>query len=345
MLTNTFNRRKIMIEPNPFVTLQQIATGYILSRCLHVIADLGVADVLDETPRSAPELAALLEVHPGALQRMMSLLSAHGVFEPQGDRFGHSPASRLLREDHPQSARPFVQIFGTRFHWQAYGSLAHTLHTGQPATEAVIPEGMWAYLVEHPQESAIFDAAMASKSHAHIGGVLASYDFSRFGLVCDIAGGLGHFLQAMLEVAPATKGMLFELPHVIEKVEPMAAERLQLQAGDFFKDALPVCDAYVLMEVIHDWADPEAEAILRAVRRAALPEAKLLLLETIIDEHPGPDWAKVLDVQMMTMLGGLQRTRQQYEVLFEEAGFALTEEIDTGAGISIIEAVPISKAV
>jgi hypothetical protein len=333
-----------MREPDPFVTLQQIATGYILSRCLHVIADLGVADVLDETPRTASELASLLEVHPRALERMMSLLAAHGVFEARGDRFGHSPASRLLREDHPQSARPFVQIFGTRFQWQSYGALAHTLHTSQPATEAVIPEGMWAYLAEHPQESAIFNAAMVSKARVQIGGVLASYDFSRFGLVCDIAGGLGHFLQAMLEVAPATNGVLFELPHVIEKVEALAAERLQLQAGDFFKDDLPVCDAYVLMEVIHDWADPEAEAILQAVRRAAPPEARVLLLETIIPDHPGPDWAKVLDIQMMTMLGGLQRTREQYEALFEEAGFALTEEIDTGAGISIIEAVPVSEA-
>jgi hypothetical protein len=331
-----------MVAANPFATLQQITSGYILSRCLHVVADLGVADALDETPRTAAELAPLVEAHPEALGRMMSLLSAHGVFEIQGDRFSHSPASRLLLKDHPQSARPFVQVFGVPLQWQTYGALEHTLRTGKPATEAVIPEGQWAYLAEHPQENDIFNAAMASKSNAEIAGVLASYDFSKFGVVGDIGGGLGHFLQAMLQTTPETKGILFELPHVIEKVEAIASERLSLQAGDFFRDRLPVCDAYVLMDVIHDWGDAQAQAILKAVRQAAPAEAMLLLVETLISDRPGPDWSKVLDVQMMTMLGGLQRTHQQYEVLLNKTGFAFTQEIDIGAGVSILEAVTIS---
>ena len=329
-----------MVAANPFATLQQITSGYILSRCLHVVADLGVADALDETPRTAAELASLVDAHPDALRRMMSLLSAHGVFEAQGDRFSHSPASRLLLKDHPQSMRPFVQVFGIPLQWQTYGALEHTLRTGKPATEAVIPEGQWAYLIEHPQESDIFNAAMASKSHVEVAGVLASYDFSGFRVVGDIGGGLGHFLEAMLKTTPETKGILFDLPHVIEKAEVIASERLQLQAGDFFKDTLPVCDAYVLMDVIHDWGDAEAEDLLRAVRRVAPDEARLILIESIIPDHPGPDWVKVLDIQMMTMIGGLQRTRLQYEVLLDKTGFDLTQEINAGAGVSILEAVP-----
>jgi len=144
----------------------------------------------------------------------------------------------------------------------------------------------------------------------------------------------------MLKSTPETKGILFELPHVIEKAKAISSERLQLQAGDFFKDVLPVCDAYVLMEIIHDWGDSQAEAILQAVRRVAPDKARLLLIETLISDHPGPDWARVLDVQMMTILGGLQRTRQQYEVLLGKTGFTLTQVIDTGAGVSILEAVP-----
>ena len=139
-----------MVETNPFATLQQITSGYILSRCLHVVADLGVADALDETPRTATELASLVDAHPDALRRMMSLLSAHGVFEAQGDRFSHSPASRLLLKDHPQSMRPFVQVFGIPLQWQTYGALEHTLRTGKPATEAVIPE----YFFQHSVNSA-----------------------------------------------------------------------------------------------------------------------------------------------------------------------------------------------
>ena len=304
-----------MTDSNPFATLQQISTGYILSRCLHVIADLGVADVLDETPRTAAKLAELVGAHPDSLGRVMPLLSAHGVFEIQDNRFCHSPASRLLLNDHPQSMGAFVQMFGLPLLWEAYGVLDYTLRTGRPAMEKVAPAGWWGHFAEYPQEGDIFNAAMANKSQAQVAGVVASYDFSEFGLVGDIGGGLGHLLQAVIEATPTTQGILFELPHVIEKANGVSSERLHLQPGDFFSDALPVCDAYVLMEIIHDWSDEEATAILEAVQRVAPPEAKLLLIETIIPNDPGPDWSKVLDIVMMGLLGGLQRTRQQYEVL------------------------------
>ena len=333
-----------MTDSNPFAALQQITSGYILSRCLHVIADLGVADVLDETPRTSAELAALVEAHPGNLGRVMSLLSAHGVFELQGDRFCHSPASRLLLNDHPQSMRAFVQMFGLPILWEAYGVLDHSLRSGQPAMEKVAPGGWWGHFAENPQEGDIFNAAMANKSQAHVAGVIASYDFSDFGLVGDIGGGLGHLLQAVVVSTLTTQGILFELPHVIEKANGVSSERLHLQAGDFFSDALPVCNAYVLMEIIHDWSDKEATVILEAVRRVAPPDAKLLLIETIIPNDPGPDWSKTLDIVMMALLGGLQRTRQQYEALLNRTGFVFQREIDTGAGISIIEAVPLSQA-
>jgi hypothetical protein len=328
-----------MHEPNAVATLQQITGGYILSRCLHILADLGVADVLDETPRTAAELAALVDVHPGSLGRVMSLLSAHGVFAVQGDRFGHSPASRLLISDHPQSMRTLVQLFGGPMSWEAYGLLDHTVRTGQPALEKVVPEGMWAYRAAHPEESEIFDAAMAAKARAHVTGILAAYDFSSFGVVGDIGGGLGHLVQAIIAATPDTQGILFDLPHVVEKAKRVPLGRLSLQAGDFFASELPSCDAYLLMEIIHDWDDQQAIAILKAVRRAAPPQAKLLLIEQIVPDDPGPNWSKVLDIHMMTMLGGSQRTRRQYEALLDQTGFALQREIDTGAGISMLEAV------
>src|SRR5258707_392755 len=132
-----------MIESNPFAMLQQISAGYILPRCLHVVADLGVADALDETPRTAAELAMVVSAHPGALGRVMSLLAAHGVFEKQGDKFRHSPASRLLLSDHPQSMRAFVQLFGLPIHWSVYRALEHSVRTGLPATTEVLPGGFW----------------------------------------------------------------------------------------------------------------------------------------------------------------------------------------------------------
>ncbi|CAN5335630.1 methyltransferase [soil metagenome] len=328
-----------VIETNPFATLQQMAGGYCLPRCLHVVADLGVADALDETPRTATDLAASVDAHPEALGRVLRLLAAHGVFEMQDETFRHSPASRLLRTDHPRSMRAFAQMFGLPIFWATFEGLEHSVRTGLPAAETAFPEGFWAYLAQHPEAGRVFNAAMGAKAYGAVAGILAAYDFSGFGLIGDIGGGSGHLLHAVLDAAPNAKGVLFELPHVIEEAAGVASERLTLQAGDFFRDALPTCDAYLLMEIIHDWADEEAVAILKAIRRAAPPHAKLLLIETIVPDDPGPDWSKMLDIHMLTLLGGRQRTRQEYEALLAHSGFLLQREIDTRAGISILEAL------
>jgi len=328
-----------MSDGKPFATLQQIAGGYCVSRCLHIVADLGVADALDETPHTAAELAASVGAHPDALGRVLRLLAAHGVFEVQGDTFGHSPTSQLLRSDHPTSMRAFARMFGLPVNWATYEVLEHTLRTGLPAAEKVLPDGLWGYYAEHPEEATIFNAAMAGKAHGQVAEVIRAYDFSGFGRIGDIGGGRGHLLRAVLDCAPGVKGVLFDLPHVIAEAAGLASERLTLQAGDFFVDALPVCDGYLLMEIIHDWADAEAVAILKAVRRTAPPHARLLVIETIVPDDSGPDWSKMLDIHMLTLLGGRQRTRQEYEVLLDSAGFCFEQEIDTSADIAILEAV------
>jgi hypothetical protein len=146
-------------------------------------------------------------------------------------------------------------------------------------------------------------------------------------------------VQAVLERVPTASGVLFDLPHVIADAADVASERLTLQPGDFFKDALPSCDAYLLMEIIHDWGDEEALAILKAVRQAAPADARLLVIEQMVPDVPGPDWSKMVDMHMLALLGGQQRTRQEYVALFERAGFCFEREIDTRAGVSILEAV------
>ncbi len=327
-----------MIEPNPVSTLLEIAGGYCVPRCLHVVANLGVADALDETPRSAAELAASVGAHPDALDRVLRLLSAHGVFECHGDDFRHSPASRLLRTDHPQSMRAFARMIGLPVMWALYGALEHSVRTGRPAADKILPGGLWAHFAEHPEEGGLFNAAMVAKAHGAVAGVVAAYDFSGFRLIGDIGGGRGHLLQAVLDRAPSAKGVLFDQPHVIKEVAGLASERLTLQAGDFFKDKLPACDAYLVMEVIHDWNDADSVSILEAIRRAAPLHAKLLLIETMVPDDPGPHWSKNLDIHMLTFIGGRQRTQEGYSALLAKAGFSFKREIDTGAGISILEA-------
>jgi hypothetical protein len=327
-------------DASPVHALLRISGGYCLSRCLHVVADLGVADALDETPRTAADLAAAVGAHGESLGRVLRLLAAHGVFEAHGDAFRHSPASRLLRSDHPQSMRALARMFGLPVNWSIYEAFDHSVRTGRPAAERVIPGGFWAYFADHSAESAIFNAAMRGKAHGQVAAIVASYDFSRLRRIGDIGGGRGHLLRAVLDAAPSSMGVLFDLPPVIAEASEAASDRMTLQAGDFFADPLPACDAYLVMEVIHDWADAEAEAILGAIRRAAPPNARILVIEQIIPTDPGPHWSKMLDIHMLALVGGRQRTRREYEALLTKAGLSLTREIDTGADISILEAVP-----
>jgi O-methyltransferase domain len=327
-----------MNEMDPFETLRQISGGYCLSRSLHVLAELNVADALDETPQSAAELAKAVDADADALFRILRLASAHGVFEQQGEAFGHSAASRMLRSDHPQSMRAFVRMFGLAINWDAYRELEYSVKTGRRAMEKTLPQGMWAYLGQHPEVNSIFNAAMLAKAQGQISAIVSSGNFSRFKIIGDIAGGRGHLLTAILEAAPGSKGVLFDLPHVVKEASALASSRLNLQGGDFFKDPLPRCDAYILMEIIHDWPDKEAVAILQAVRQAALPGATLFLIETIVPRGAEPDWSKILDIHMLTLLWGKQRTLLEYKRLLEEANFTFQRDIDTGAGISIIQA-------
>lgn len=327
-----------MSAPNPVATVLHIAGGYCLPRCMHIAADLGVADALDDTPRSAADLAAAVGAHPEALARILRALASHDVFALDGDAVSHTPASRLLREDHPQSMRAFARMFGLSVNWTTLGALDRSVRTGLPAVTGLYPDGLWAYYARHAEAGRIFNGAMASKAHGQVAGVIAAYDFSGFGVVGDIGGGAGHLLRAVLDAAPAAHGVLFDLPHVIAEATDLASPRLDLQAGDFFRDTLPSCDAYLLMEIIHDWSDEDAVAILRAVRAAAPPRAKLLLIEALISDAPGPDWAKLLDIHMLALLGGRQRTRQEYASLLDAAGFRFARQIDTFADVAILEA-------
>lgn len=325
-------------ENNPFETLQSIALSYSLSRCLHVVADLGVADQLGEDHRSTTDLAVAVGAQPDALSRVLRLLTANGIFQMQGEVVQHSTASRLLRTDHPQSMRAFVRLFGLPVMWNVYETFEQSVRSGLPATARVLPQGLFPYFAQHPEEAAIFNDAMTAKARSHVAGILTAYDFSRFGLIGDIGGGRGHLLSAVLDAYPSTRGVLFDLPHVIEEVSGLASDRLTLQAGDFFQDLLPTCDAYLLMEVIHDWNDEETVAILQAIRRAAPDGATLLVIEQMIPDTPGPTWTKLLDIHMLALLGGRQRTRQEYEALLKGAGFGLEREVKVPGDLSVLEA-------
>ncbi|MEO8566045.1 MAG: methyltransferase, partial [Betaproteobacteria bacterium] len=246
--------------------------------------------------------------------------------------------SRAIRTDHPQSMRAFIRMIGGRLNWAAAGELEHAAQTGKAAVEKLVPGGLWTYFRDHPDEASIFDAAMTAKSSAQIAALVPALDFTRYGIIADVGGGRGHILAAALGAAPSAKGILFDQPAVVANVAPRP--RITVQGGDFFKDRLPVADAYILGNVLHDWADDEAIAILRSVRRAAPAQAELLVLESILPDGPEPHHAKVLDVVMLTMTGGRERTHRDYQALLEAGGFRLDRVVPTASPISVIVGAP-----
>jgi C-methyltransferase len=324
----------------PHEVIWTLTNAVVVSSSLHVVAELGVADHIGDDPVGVSELASRCGADPDALDRVLRLLTTHGVFSDSGGAYEHTEPSRLLRSDHPRSMRAFARMMALPVMSATFGQLRTAVRTGSPALDVVAPEGLWPYLQSHPAEAAIFGQAMTAKAGADIAAVLGAYDFSRFGTIADIGGGRGHLLRAVLDAIPTAQGVLFDLPEVITTLD-LDRDRLTALAGDFFVDPLPTADAYILMEVIHDWSDAEAAAILRAIHRAAEPTAVVLIIEGVIaEERPDPR-VQTLDVVMLAFTGGRERSPDQLEKLLEGADLRLTRIIETTGPMSIIEMINI----
>jgi len=323
---------------HPHETIWNLTNAVVASSALHAVAELGVADQIDDEPVSSKNLAAACQVDPEALDRVLCLLAANGVFERRGEGFQHTDASRLLRGDHERSMRSFPRMMGLPVMQASIDRLDHSIRTGVPSIEQVGGSGLWPYLSAHPEEAEIFAQAMTSKAAADTAAVLYAYDFGRFDTIADIAGGRGHLLRAVLDAVPAAEGILFDLPDVIASLE-VDRDRLTTRAGDFFVDPLPTADAYILMEVLHDWPDPEAAAILSAVRRAASPGARVLIIENVLVDTATDRRGHTLDVIMLAITGGRERTGDEFAQLLQNAGFTSSTVIETGGPLRIVEAV------
>ena len=322
----------------PHEIVWTLTNNLIASRSLHVVAELGVADHIGEETVSVKQLASACAADPDGLDRVLHLLSAYGIFERHADGYRHTEASRLLRSDHPMSMRAFPRMMGMPVILASFDQLEHSVRTGSPSIELVAGEGLWPYLVDHPEEARIFGQAMTGKAAADTAAVLGAYDFGRFDTIADIGGGRGHLLRAVLDAVPTAEGILFDLPDVVRTLD-IGRDRLTARAGDFFVDPQPTADAYILMEVIHDWPDAEAAAIFTAVRRAASPGARVLVIENVLGDTESDPRGHTLDVIMLAVTGGRERTGSQLGGLLEAAGFADSTVIDTAGPLRIVEAV------
>jgi len=324
--------------PPPPAIIQNLSVAFWASRCLHVVAELGIADALGDQPQTAETLARSSGVKPQALHRVLRSLSNHGVFVHDGERFAHNAASRLLRTVEPGSMRSLVRMMVLRVHWDAYRELDTGMRTGQPAISAVVEGGLFGYLRAHPEEGRLFHEAMAGKYYAQVGPIVAAYDFSGFKTIGDIGGGLGHLLNAVLDRTPDARGVLFDLPQVIEHARRAGDPRISYVGGDFFKNPVPPCDLYMMMTVLHDWSDEECVAILNNIKANAPRTAKLLILEGVVQPDAREDFLLDLDIEMLVMATGRERKREEWNAVISGAGMRLMRVIPAGPWSSILEA-------
>jgi hypothetical protein len=330
----------------PEQRLFQLVFGKAVTQAVSVAARFGVADHLAAGPRTAAELAAATGLHPGHLYRVLRVLAGLGVFAADaGGRFGLTPVGELLRSDVPGSMKAVATYVCDPWSWTPWADLAGAVRTGRPVFDTVFGEGVFDYLAKHPNEAATFDAGMTGFSQQAAAAVTAAYDFSGLGTVVDVGGGHGSLLLAVLKANPGVRGVVFDAPQVAAGAADAIraagmGDRCRAEGGDFFA-AVPGGDLIVMKNIIHDWNDAKAAAILAACRRALPVSGKLLLVELVVPPGFAPHLSHVLDLEMMVLCDGKERTEAEYRDLLAGAGFRLTRVIPTEKGpFSLVEAVP-----
>lgn len=329
----------------PAAQVLQMAFGYSVARCVYVAAKLGIADLLKDGPKTAEALAAATGSNPDALYRMLRALASVGVFtETQLRTIALNPLAEVLRTDIPNSIRNMVLFVGDDMHGEVYSKLEYCIRTGKNAMEHLYGMAPFQYIQAHPDEAKLFNDAMRSHSTTEQAAILEAYDFGQFRCVADIAGGEGHLLASILSRHPNVRGILFDMPEAIEHARAaglVPANRAEFVGGDFFETVPSGADAYVLKHIIHDWDEPEAKRILANCRRAIPSNGKLLILEMPLPGLNEPGFAKILDIEMLVIPGGRERTLKEYESLLASAGFRLNNFIPTRSPLAILEALPV----
>jgi hypothetical protein len=326
--------------------LMRLINGYHVSQALHVAATLRVADHLQDGPRSSEDLAQACGAHPASLYRLLRALAAVGLFHEAGNKeFSLTRLGVCLTGDATDSARDYARWIGTPGQWRSWGNLLHSIETGECAQRFTCGMDAWTYRRQHPNEHAVFNAAMTENSRAEAQAVLEAYEFSRFGTIVDVGGGQGLLLKQILTNCPATRGILFDQPQVVESADPALtsaglSQRCQMVAGSFFESVPQGGDAYVMKAILHDWDDDRSIDILRACRRAMAPMANLLVIERVVGPPNQDPGGKFSDLNMMVQYAALERTCEEFRDLLQRGGFEMTAVVPTRSPLSIVVGRP-----
>jgi hypothetical protein len=339
-------------------TLNYLIRGVYVTQLIGVAARIRLPDLLRDGPRSSEEIARIRDVHPGALHRVMRGLALYDILhETQDGRFELTSLGELLRSDHPDSLWDYAIIMN-EIEAPASAQLWHTVKTGETALDCVFGHGYFDHLNAKPELGEHFDRIMIQLTSQIAASALQAYDFSGMRRLVDVGGGQGHFLAAVLETHPQLEGVLFDMPNLLERAAPYlqargVLDRCKLVGGSFFDSVPPGGDAYLLSWILHDWDDASCIRILQNCRSAIGDQGKLLVVEYIIPEKTAevPEQPKsaaeivagLLDIEMLVLLTGRERTLAEYRQLLSAGGFEISRVTNlamTSAGSrTILEAV------
>ena len=330
---------------DPRQMLFQLAGAHRPVACLYVAAKLGIADLLADGPQSVTGLAVSSGANEDALYRILRALASLGVFRETAVRtFVNTPISEAMRNDAPNSLRDAVLFMSSPTHMRIFTELQHSALTGGTALKKALGMEAFEFFRQNPEENQTFNAAMTSISAQMTAPAIAAYDFGESGTLADIGGGHGALLTMILQKHAGLRGIVYDLPHVVEGAKPRIdslglASRCEIAGGDFFESA-PAADSYVMKSVIHDWDDARAITILKNCAKAMRkPDGRVLLVELLITPGNDPDMAKWIDIEMLAMAGGRERTEAEFAELFSKAGLRLARVVRAASPFCVIEAV------
>jgi hypothetical protein len=339
-----------MVDTNqavpPHVEMIRMGTAYWLSTLVYCAAKLNLADHLTDGPKSVAAIAERTRTNPRAMHRFMRTLASFGILSQQADdTFALTELGATLKVDAPGSARSTVLTLGGPWARQSFAELEYSLETGKPAMEKVYGMNVFEYLAQHPDEAARFSETMVGIHGGEPPAVAAAYDFASFGTIVDVGGATGHMLAHVLTRYQQPRGILFDRPHVVRDAPGLlrqhgVADRVTIAEGSFFEAVPEGGDAYILSHIIHDWTEAQCHTILGNCRRAMKAGAKLLIVEFVLPEGNTPHFGKLVDMVMLTLPGGEERTAAEYGTLLDRAGFKMTRVVPTASEVSIVEAEP-----
>ena len=332
-------------EIPPPIQMLQIMSGFWISRCVYILAKLGIADLIKDESKTVDELATATASHALSLFRVLRALASIGVIsQDDQNRFGATPLSDTLRSDVRGSLRAFAMTEMGEEHYPAWGELLHSVRTGGIAFDKAFGQPVWEFFANHPDNAKIFNDAMSGMTAQANEALHAAYDFGDIKRIMDVGGGHGGLITSILQKNADMRGILFDSPQVIEgakaSIEALGiSDRCELIGGDFFHTVPPGADAIILKWIIHDWNDEQSVAILKNCHRVLPDKGKLILVEAVVPATSEPHFSKFIDLNMLVMTGGRERTESEFRKLYEDSGFELARVVPTESPFSVIEGV------